>query len=63
MSKYNITDQDGQILVSTAREIVVEFVTTGKRITLGKDIESKLSFDAGLFVTLNSKNDLRGCIG
>ena len=63
MSKYNITDRDGQLLVSTARKIVAEYVTRSKRITFGKDIESKLSFDAGIFVTLNSKNDLRGCIG
>ncbi|NDB92840.1 MAG: AMMECR1 domain-containing protein, partial [Nitrososphaeria archaeon] len=62
MSKY-ITDRDGQLLVSTARKIVAEYVTRGKRITFGKDIESKLSFDAGIFVTLSTKNDLRGCIG
>lgn len=60
--KYNITDQDGQLLVSVAREIVTEFVTTGK-FTLSKDLESRLSFDCGIFVTLNSKNELRGCIG
>lgn len=63
MASFNITDQEGQLLVSTARKIVTEFVTTGNRLSLGKDIESKLSFDAGIFVTLNSKNDLRGCIG
>lgn len=63
MPTFSITDQDGQLLVSTARKIVTEFVNTGTRLTLGKDIESKLSFDAGIFVTLNSKNDLRGCIG
>jgi uncharacterized protein len=63
MPSFEITDQDGQLLVSTARKIVTEFVNAGTRLTLGKDIESKLSFDAGIFVTLNSKNDLRGCIG
>lgn len=63
MPPYEITDQDGQLLVSTARRIVAEFVSSGQRLKLGKDIESKLSFDAGLFVTLNSQNDLRGCIG
>jgi hypothetical protein len=63
MPSFEITDQAGQLLVSTARKIVTEFVNTGARLTLGKDIESKLSFDAGIFVTLNSKNDLRGCIG
>lgn len=63
MPEFSITDQDGQLLVSSARRIVTEFVNTGTRLVLGKDIESKLSFDAGIFVTLNSKNDLRGCIG
>ena len=63
MTTFDITDKDGQLLVSTARKIVTEFVTTGNKLVLGKDIESKLSFDAGIFVTLNTKNDLRGCIG
>lgn len=63
MPQFSISDSDGQLLVSTARKIVAEFVSTGNKLSLGKDIESKLSFDAGLFVTLNSKNDLRGCIG
>jgi hypothetical protein len=63
MPAYDITDQDGQLLVSTARKIVTEFVNTGKTLRLDKDLEEKLSFDAGIFVTLNSKNDLRGCIG
>ncbi|NDB91072.1 MAG: TIGR00296 family protein, partial [Thaumarchaeota archaeon] len=37
MPDYNITDQDGQLLVSTARKIVTEFVNTGRRLTLDKD--------------------------
>jgi uncharacterized protein (TIGR00296 family) len=63
MQDYNITDQDGQLLVITARKIVTEFVNSGYRMPLDKNIESRLSFDAGIFVTLNLKNDLRGCIG
>ena len=63
MPQFSISDSNGQLLVSTARKIVAEFVSTGNKLSLGTDIESKLSFDAGLFVTLNSKNDLRGCIG
>ena len=63
MTAFSITDQDGQLLVSTARKIVTEFVSTGQRLALGKDVEEKLSFDAGIFVTLNSKKNLRGCIG
>lgn len=63
MVLHNISDKDGEILVSTARKIVTEFVRSGSRLILDKNIESKLSFDAGIFVTLNSKNELRGCIG
>ena len=63
MPNYNITDSDGEILVSTARKIVTEFLSTGRKLTLGEDIKTKISFDAGIFVTLNKKNDLRGCIG
>ena len=63
MTAYNITDEDGQLLVSTARKIVTEFLSSGRRLSLGDDIKSRISFDAGIFVTLNKKNDLRGCIG
>src|SRR5574338_329392 len=63
MPNYNITDSDGEILVSTARKIVTEFLSTGRKLILGEDIKTKISFDAGIFVTLNKKNDLRGCIG
>ena len=62
MPSYNITDQDGQLLVTLARKIVTEFVNSGQRLVLGKEIES-ISFDAGIFVTLNHNDDLRGCIG
>ncbi len=63
MVLHNISDKDGEILVSTARKIVTEFVRSGSRLILDKNIKAKLSFDAGIFVTLNSKNELRGCIG
>jgi uncharacterized protein (TIGR00296 family) len=63
MTHYYISDKDGEFLVSTARKIVTEFLRFGHKPKLDKDVESKLSFDAGVFVTLNSNNDLRGCIG
>ena len=63
MPRYDISDETGKLLVSTARKIVTEFVSTGRKLSLGQDFGSKFSFDAGIFVTLNSKNDLRGCIG
>ena len=63
MTHYDISDEDGKFLVSTARKIVTEFLRSGHKPKLDKDVESKLSFDAGVFVTLNSNDDLRGCIG
>lgn len=63
MTHYDISDKDGEFLVSTARKIVTEFLRSGRKPRLDKDVESKLSFDAGVFVTLNLNNDLRGCIG
>lgn len=63
MTHYDISDEDGKILVSTARKIVTEFLKSGHKQKLDKDVESKLSFDAGVFVTLNMNDDLRGCIG
>jgi uncharacterized protein (TIGR00296 family) len=63
MASYNISDQDGQILVQTARRIVTEFIKNGHKLELDESLKSRLSFDAGIFVTLNLQDDLRGCIG
>jgi uncharacterized protein (TIGR00296 family) len=63
MTHYDISDEDGRFLVFTARKIVAEFLKSGHKPKLDKDAESKLSFDAGVFVTLNLNDDLRGCIG
>lgn len=63
MIHYDISDKDGKFLVSTARKIVTEFLRSSHKPKIDKDVESKLSFDAGVFVTLNLNNDLRGCIG
>jgi uncharacterized protein (TIGR00296 family) len=63
MTLYDISDENGKFLVSAARKIVTEFLNSGHKPKLDKDIESKLSFDAGIFVTLNLDDDLRGCIG
>ncbi|MEM3064205.1 MAG: TIGR00296 family protein [Candidatus Nitrosotenuis sp.] len=63
MSNYNISDQDGAILVKTARKIVTEFVKNGRRLELDEDSRRRLDFESGIFVTLNIEDDLRGCIG
>ena len=58
-----ITDNDGQILVKSARKIVTEFLKDGTRSSLPKDFQEKFSFKSGVFVTLNNPLGLRGCIG
>lgn len=59
----NLSDQDGQILVKTARRAVTEYLKDGKKIELEKEIKTRFSFKSGVFVTLNKKASLRGCIG
>jgi len=59
----NLSDEDGEILVKTARSVVIEYVKIEKRLTLLEDFKSKFSYNSGVFVTLNKAEDLRGCIG
>ena len=59
----NLTPQDGEILVKTARKVVTEYLKTGTKPKLKKDFQEDFSFKSGVFVTLNSNHELRGCIG
>ncbi|MDE1770097.1 MAG: TIGR00296 family protein [Thaumarchaeota archaeon] len=59
----SLSDEDGQILVKTARLAVTEYLIKGKRIELSSEIKSKFSYKSGVFVTLNKEENLRGCIG
>lgn len=64
MKDYNkLSDNDGEILVKTARSIVTEFLTNKKIPKLDKKFQTDFSFNSGVFVTLNDPNGLRGCIG
>ena len=58
-----LSDSDGGFLVKTARMAVTEFLSNGKRMKLESEREKKFSFNAGVFVTLNNADGLRGCIG
>ena len=58
-----ITDDDGKILVKTARLIVTEYLKNRSKIKLDQSFESNFSFKSGVFVTLNTAGGLRGCIG
>ena len=59
----SLSNYDGEILVRTARAAVTEYLKTEKKIILQEDFKSKFSYNSGVFVTLNKKENLRGCIG
>jgi len=58
-----LSNQDGETIVKTARATVTEYLMTRKKINLHEDFKSKFSYNSGVFVTLNKKENLRGCIG
>lgn len=59
----NLSDEDGKILVKFARTVVTEYLKSGKIIALQDDFRTRYSYNSGVFVTLNKKHELRGCIG
>lgn len=63
MASSSLSDEDGMFLVQTARKIVTEFVRNGRRLELDEKLKARFSFESGIFVTINTQNDLRGCIG
>ena len=58
-----ISLEDGYHLVKTARMIVADFLINGKKTVAEKKFQEGFSFKAGVFVTLNNQEGLRGCIG
>jgi len=58
----DISDLDGKELVIMARTAVTELLKNNSKISDSK-FDSKFDFKSGVFVTLNKKNSLRGCIG
>ena len=59
----NLSDADGKILVKCVRMVVTEYLKSGRIIALQDDFRSRYSYNSGVFVTLNKKHELRGCIG
>lgn len=57
-----ISDEDGRLLVTTARKTVSEFLKNNVKIN-DLEFKSKFNFESGVFVTINKQNNLRGCIG
>lgn len=64
MKDYNnLSKEDGEILVNTARKIVTEYIKNNTKLKLENEFKNNFSFKSGVFVTLNDDQGLRGCIG
>jgi len=58
-----LSEKDGKFLVELAKEAITVYLTEGKIVKIPENADPKLKENMGVFVTLNSGNDLRGCIG
>ncbi len=64
MKNYNqISNEDGEILVKTARHVVTEYLNSRTKAKLNEKFVTNFSFNSGVFVTLNNQMGLRGCVG
>jgi len=64
MNDYSkLSNEDGEILVKTARQVVTEYLKNRTKIKLEQTFESNFSYNSGVFVTLNNQMGLRGCVG
>ena len=64
MKNYNqLSNEDGEILVKTARRVVTEYLNSRTKVKLDEKFEASFSFNSGVFVTLNNQLGLRGCVG
>ncbi len=62
------TLEDGKFLVDLARKSIIHYLTFRKPIAIPEEVPKKLLENAGVFVTLNKRDEmggkgLRGCIG
>ena len=64
---FQLTLEEGEFLVSLARQTVTEYLKSGQVLQVPEGVSSKLMELCGVFVTLNrvheGKKMLRGCIG
>jgi len=56
------TDDEGKELVKMARMAVTEYIKNDSKIN-DPEFNLKFNFESGVFVTINKKKSLRGCIG
>jgi uncharacterized protein len=64
---FDLTNQEGKLLIQLARNTVTEYLKTGKTPKLPTQVPIKLFKKCGVFITINSfkdgRKELRGCIG
>jgi uncharacterized protein (TIGR00296 family) len=64
---FELTPEEGEFLISLARNTVKQYLETGKAPKPPKETHKKLFEHCGVFVTINSighgEKELRGCIG
>ena len=58
-----INEENGQYLVEVAKNAISTYLETGRRPFIPEDCPEELKEELGVFVTLNKKHRLRGCIG
>ncbi|WP_407414453.1 TIGR00296 family protein [Methanobrevibacter sp.] len=58
-----ISEENGQYLVEIAKEAISVYLETNRRISVPEDCPDELKQELGVFVTLNKRKRLRGCIG
>lgn len=58
-----ISEENGQYLVEVAKNAIATYLETGRRPFIPEDCPEELKQELGVFVTLNKKHRLRGCIG
>jgi len=60
--EFELSDDDGQVLVKMARNAVTEYLQNNTRIN-NEEFNSRFNIDSGIFVTITKENSMRGCIG
>jgi uncharacterized protein (TIGR00296 family) len=58
-----LSEENGKFLVELARRAIETYLVDRKVIEVPEYEDPKLNEDMGVFVTLNLRNELRGCIG
>ena len=57
-----LTEKDGKLLLKLAHESISSALA-GKRLEVGEEAKKKFSDEHGVFVTIKTNGELRGCIG